>query len=74
MREMIEERRQSASEGGAQADLFTNLINGTSLDMDEKAVDQLSDEELMGMGLLVMVFVRCSFPVIRKCLHFPFRW
>lgn len=45
MREMIEERRQSAS---GQSDLFTNLINGTSLDADEKTIDQFSDEELMG--------------------------
>lgn len=46
MREMIEERREIASEG--QADLFTNLINGTSQDATEKGVDQLSDEELVG--------------------------
>lgn len=48
MREMIEERRQNPS---SQADLFTNLINGTSLDEDEKTVDELSDEELMGTCL-----------------------
>lgn len=47
MREMIEERRQSAASSD-QADIFTNLINGTSLDENEKAADQLSDEELMG--------------------------
>lgn len=49
MREMIEERRQSAIDGShGQADLFTNLINGTSLEEDEKTIDQLTDEELMG--------------------------
>jgi len=47
MREMIKERRQSASEG--KSDLFTNLINGTSLDPKEKTTDKLSDDDLMGM-------------------------
>lgn len=55
MREMIEERRQSASDGAdRQADLFTNLVSGTSLDATEKTVDQLSDEELMGKSLLLV--------------------
>ncbi|KIM26472.1 hypothetical protein M408DRAFT_193558 [Serendipita vermifera MAFF 305830] len=49
MREMIEERRQSAAaESDSQADLFTNLINGTSLEEEEKDGDGLTDEELMG--------------------------
>jgi hypothetical protein len=51
MREMIRERRESASEG--KSDLFTNLINGTSLDPKERAADKLSDDELMGMYLQV---------------------
>jgi hypothetical protein len=49
MREMISERRKSDSEGNS--DLFTNLINGTSQDPQERADNQLSDDDLMGMYL-----------------------
>jgi hypothetical protein len=47
MLEMIEERRQSASEG--KSDLFTNLIKATSQDPDQRTARQLSDNDLMGM-------------------------
>jgi cytochrome P450 len=49
MREMIRERRQSASEG--RSDLFTHLVKATSLDPKERTVNQLSDEDLMGMHI-----------------------
>lgn len=65
MREMIDERRQSATDGAnGQADLFTNLINGTSSEEVGKSFDQLSDEELMG-NVFIFLFAghetTCSF-------------
>ena len=48
MSEMIEERQSISDDGSRKADLFTNLINGTALDTEEKEEAQLVKEELMG--------------------------
>lgn len=48
MSEMIEERQNAPGDGSRRADLFTNLINGTSLDTEEKEDNQLLKDELMG--------------------------
>jgi hypothetical protein len=45
---MIEERQNAPGDGGRRADLFTNLINGTSWDTEEKEDNQLLKDELMG--------------------------
>ncbi|KIM26471.1 hypothetical protein M408DRAFT_330617 [Serendipita vermifera MAFF 305830] len=73
---MIDERRQSATDGAnGQADLFTNLINGTSSEEVGKSFDQLSDEELMGTSASLLLFRQgLIFACPRKCIHFPFRW
>jgi hypothetical protein len=48
MSEMIEDRQSTPEDGSRRTDLFTNLINGTSLDTDEKEDSQLLKDELMG--------------------------
>jgi hypothetical protein len=52
MREMIEDSQGTPEEGNQRADLFANLIDGTSLHTDEKEDSQLRKEELMGTAEL----------------------
>lgn len=58
MSEMIEERQSISDNGSHKADIFTNLINGTSLDTDEKEDSQLLKDELMGTADM---FPNCQF-------------
>jgi hypothetical protein len=69
MREMLRERRRSASEG--KSDLFTNLINGASLDPKERAADQLSDDDLMGMYVHIFYCFLSNLSIVAKETSLP---
>jgi len=60
MNEMIEDRRQSSQEDESRrSDLFSNLINGTSLDSNEREDDRLLRDELMGSWIPAGCYWEC---------------